>query len=143
MSGGTTAVMEPGLAVLARSVPLQALEAEGHVLAGIRIIDVSGALVRAPTVTFRSTEIALSASGSTSPMTGSWRCWRAAAAESGLPRLPVSVSEASMGGDQALLTLSNGETVEASLVIAADGRDSLIRDAAGIRRGAGAIRRRR
>ena len=45
---------------------------------------------------------------------------------------PASVKKLDMGSGHVTAHLSNGEAVEASLAVAADGRDSLLRDAQGI-----------
>jgi 2-octaprenyl-6-methoxyphenol hydroxylase len=58
-AGRTAALMAPALDLLAGLLPITVLEAIGATLDGIRIIDVTGALFRAPTVTFRSSEIGL------------------------------------------------------------------------------------
>lgn len=59
--------------------------------------------------------------------------WAITEESSRITRLtPATVTDFSQGPDRALLTLADGRTVAASLVIAADGRTSLLREVSGI-----------
>lgn len=110
------------------------LRERGWPLRAIRIVDVTGALIRSPTTTFRAIEIGEPAFG-----------WNIANADildtliqaaRGLPNLEVEHAlfvAHEMKGERINVTLSNGRAVSAKLLIGADGQKSAARDAAGIK----------
>ncbi|MGE0022827.1 MAG: FAD-dependent monooxygenase [Hyphomicrobium sp.] len=101
----------------------------------IRIIDDTGALLRAPEVVFTAGEAGYEAFGWNIPNAVLVSALMAAA---GAPGSRVRVLETagitglSLGGDLARLTTQEGESFQARLVAGADGRNSISRSAAGI-----------
>lgn len=103
-------------------------------LAAIRLIDDTGSLLKAPDVLFEASEIAQSEFGYNIPQTILVDALRAAAAA--MPNLTTieteGVTDVSHGPDKALIRLSEGATITADIVAAADGRNSIGRRCAGI-----------
>lgn len=105
----------------------------GTPLLAIRIIDDMGALLRAPEVLFTAAEVGLDAFGSNIPnvvLTQALR--RRAAASASLTLLETSVTSLDIGPASVDLHLADGSSLNARLLIGADGRKSLCRSAAGI-----------
>ena len=105
----------------------------GTPLLAIRIIDDMGALLRAPEVLFTAAEVGLDAFGSNIPnvvLTQALR--RGAAASASLTLLETSVTNIDIGPASVDLRLADGSSLNARLLIGADGRKSLCRSAAGI-----------
>ncbi|MBY0612524.1 MAG: FAD-dependent monooxygenase [Beijerinckiaceae bacterium] len=101
-------------------------------LAAIRMIDAKRGLIRAPTVTFRALELGVADFGRNISNARLVDILRQAAAETpGLTILDAEVSTMETMSDRAVL-LGNGNAIEAHWVIAADGRHSAVRQAAGI-----------
>lgn len=131
--GRTAALMQPSVTLLEKLGVLSRLSARSWPLAAIRLIDVTGALLRAPTVTFRAAEIDLpffalnfSNADIVREMTAALRAEPMARVESTL------VTAATPGPDSTVLDLADGRTLTAELVIAADGQNSPLREAADI-----------
>jgi 2-octaprenyl-6-methoxyphenol hydroxylase len=102
-------------------------------LAGIRLADPSARLFRAPEVLFLAREIGLDLLGYNVPNDIlSDELWRLAGATPGLELVDDTVVQVVSNGDGVEVVLASGETIDASLVVAADGRNSLCRSAAGI-----------
>ncbi|WP_408982328.1 FAD-dependent monooxygenase [Rhabdaerophilum sp.] len=110
------------------------LRAKGWPLRAIRIVDVTGALVRSPTTTFKAIEIGEPAFG-----------WNIANAEIlaeliamaketlGIVLLPGLVTTHRMGGGSVTAVLSDGAEITSRLLIGADGQKSSVRQVAGIK----------
>ena len=103
-------------------------------LAAIRLIDDSGRLLRAPEVTFSAREVGLEAFGFNVPND---RLLDALMAR--LPGTPglmftetAGARSVRIGQGQVRATLAEGTEIAASFAVAADGRNSITRDAAGI-----------
>jgi 2-octaprenyl-6-methoxyphenol hydroxylase len=103
-------------------------------LTAIRLIDDTGRLFRAPEVTFRAAEAGLDAFGYNVPNDALLDCLSARAAA--MPGLTLHAT----GGARAVriaqgrvsVDLAEGDQLSAALAVAADGRKSITRDAAGI-----------
>ena len=129
-----------GAALVGRSMAIldslglgDAFRAEGAPLAAIRIIDVTGRLVRSPTTTFRASDAGEPFFG-VSLLTARIVELLAAAARASdrIEILSTDVASAEKTDDGFRLSMDDGSIFEAAFVIAADGQRSLVREAAGI-----------
>lgn len=105
----------------------------GEPITGIRIIDDMGSLLRAPEVTFTAAEAGLQRFGYNVPNARLVEALRARAGD--LPQLTVvdaNVGEVVVGDAGAEVRLADGRTLAARLIVGADGRQSLCRQAAQI-----------
>ena len=103
-------------------------------LTAIRIVDDRGDLLRAPEVLFQASELGLADFGANIPNAALVAALTAAAeAAPRLRHLPTSAVVRVTPGDTSVrLDLAEGGSVDAALVVAADGRGSLVRAGAGI-----------
>ncbi|MFC4625502.1 UbiH/UbiF family hydroxylase [Daeguia caeni] len=130
----TTALMMPAIRFLDSLGVWQSIRPEAAALSSMRIIDATKRLVRSPTVTFRSSEIDEEAFGYNIPNALlNDRLSDAVAQQDMIRRVTLPAIEYRNNGDHVTVTLKNGETLHTRLLIAADGRNSAARDAAGIR----------
>lgn len=129
----TTALMAPALAFLEPFGFLHALRDGAAPLRVMRIVDATSRLVRSPVVTFRAGEIGEDSFGLNIPNT-----LLLAALEKAVRARPEIawheslVSAWSLGPDHAGAELADGTRLTARLAVAADGRGSPARQAAGI-----------
>ncbi len=130
--GRTAALMQPSLDLLASLDVLERLMPRAWPLAAIRLIDITGALVRAPTVTFRAAELDLPHFALNFSNADIVRHLTAALREEMAGVEAALVRSADFSGDAAVLTLSDGRRLTADLVVAADGQNSALRTAADI-----------
>ncbi|RFC65601.1 MULTISPECIES: UbiH/UbiF family hydroxylase [Mesorhizobium] len=129
----TTALMVPSLQFLDSLGVLDALEAEAAPLVKMRIVDATDRLIRAPVVTFSAAEISEPYFGlNIGNKTLNTALDAAVRAESKIVWHETLVEQWTLGADRATARLANGETLTAKLVVAADGRSSPAREAAGI-----------
>ncbi|MBZ6075097.1 UbiH/UbiF family hydroxylase [Microvirga puerhi] len=99
----------------------------------MRIIDDTGSLFRPPPASFRASEIGLDAFGwNIENATLVEKLAGAAKAQDDLSLLPQQASSFAATEAEAAVTLADGTILTASLVVAADGRNSRLRQAAGI-----------
>jgi 2-octaprenyl-6-methoxyphenol hydroxylase len=127
-------------ALLGQSIDfLQALEVWPHcmdkaaALRVMRLVDDTGRLIRAPEVRFSCDEIGLDVFGyniENRVLVSSLE--ERAAAEANLTRLDDDAATVQAGDDIVSVQLANGRALSARLVVGADGRHSLCREAAGI-----------
>ena len=129
----TSALMVASVDMLDR-LGVWALCAEASApLEKMRIIDDTGRLFRAPSVEFSTSEIGEPAFGWNIPNARLVAALRQRIGETGKVRLIEStVASVEIDETQAEVELDNGEVVSARLLVAADGRNSLCRAAAGI-----------
>ncbi|MDR3472657.1 MAG: FAD-dependent monooxygenase [Devosia sp.] len=129
----TSALMGPSVAFLQSLGVVDDPPSSGHPLRQIRIIDATSRLLRAPETVFDSAEAGLAAFG--------WNFANVALAEAferlaaGLPHLtsrPLAAATVAFGEAGARVTLADGAGIDASLLIGADGKKSMVREAAGI-----------
>lgn len=130
----TTALMLPALALLERFGLLAELEAAAAPLATMRIVDATKRLVRSPTVTFRAGEIGEPKFGLNLPNAA----LTAALAKAVRNRPGIAWHEGHVamwrpGARSVVACLDDASEVAACLAVAADGRRSPARAAAGIR----------
>jgi 2-octaprenyl-6-methoxyphenol hydroxylase len=132
-AGRTAAVMQPGLDLLGPLLPEGALENIGAELQGIRIIDVTGALLRAPTLTFRASEIGLDRFGLNLPNDKLVAVLREAAFRHEHIHLVDGMLDAiHETSSEIAVMLDTGQTIRAAVAIGADGKQSRLRSIAGI-----------
>ena len=130
----TTALMTPALAQLDDLGILAALKPKAAPLKVMRIVDATQRLIRSPVVTFRAAEIGEELFGLNIPNRD-----LNAALEAAVAARPVIdwkqelVERWTIGADSVSARLADGTSVEGALAVAADGRLSPAREAAGIR----------
>jgi 2-octaprenyl-6-methoxyphenol hydroxylase len=131
--GRCIAVMQRGLAFLSALVPGFADDTEnGTPLRAIRIIDATGALIKAPTVTFKAAEIDLPWFGLAVPADKLAARLRVEAEHRGVTILDTALSRLINGEHEAHLTCTDGTELGAALVVGADGARSIVRAQANI-----------
>ena len=129
----TAALFRGSLALLRNLGAWQRLAPATAALLGIRIIDDGDGLLRAPEVTFTASELGLADFGANVPQEA-----LGAALREVVGRLSnVEIIDASIAGiateeNAAVVRLESGAKIAAGLVVAADGRNSVCRKAAGI-----------
>ena len=127
-------------ALLGGSVPFlkslgvwEAIEAAGAPLATMRLVDATDRLIRAPEAVFHAREIGLSAFGVNVINRDLTRILdEKIATLPSLVRIEEAVAAATPGADRVELALASGRAVRARLAVAADGKGSRLREAAGI-----------
>ena len=130
----TTALMKPSLDFLDRLDIASEVEGKGAALKVMRIVDGTQRLVRSPTVTFRATEINEPFFGINIPNSQLMTILaNAVNREPLIQRLVATVCQWTLNDGAAVAELDDGSVVSARLVVAADGRNSPAREAAGIR----------
>lgn len=129
----TTALMNPALETLERIGVLARLERSTAPLKAMRIVDATQRLIRSPVVTFRAGEIGEERFGLNMPNKALVAALTAAVeAHAGIKWRRSLVASWSLGADEATATLADGTKVRAAIAVAADGRLSPAREAAGI-----------
>jgi len=130
----TTALLPGSIELLKNLSVWGSCASAGAPLEGVRIIDDRGGLIRAPQVLFRAQELGLASLGVNIPNAALNAALRAAArGAAGLQWLPPSaVATVTPGENAVAITLAEGSIVQARLAVAADGRNSIARGAAGI-----------
>lgn len=130
----TTALMVPALDYLAELGIDTAFAEKAAPLRTMRIIDATKRLLRSPTVTFHASEIDRDTFGTNIPNAVLAAALSAAVeAQPRITRHLTTVRSWEPSSDQITAVLDDGEHVEGALAIAADGRGSPAREAAGIR----------
>jgi 2-octaprenyl-6-methoxyphenol hydroxylase len=129
----TTALLGDSLNLLRNLGVWARAEADATPLEGIRLVDDSGGLFRAPEITFHASELGLTAFGANianGPLVEA--LLKTAAEAPALTRVNGSVSGITPGSDAITVHLRDGKSFQARLLVAADGRNSMIRKASGI-----------
>lgn len=130
----TTALLEGSVRILDSFGVWASIAPRAAPLCDMRIADATRRLVRAPEVTFRSAEIGLDAFGYNIENDALRNSLLAAAME--MPDLHIartSVERIDFAPDAVTLALADGARLSARLVAGADGRQSTVRAAAGIK----------
>ncbi|MBN8995638.1 MAG: UbiH/UbiF family hydroxylase [Rhizobiales bacterium] len=128
----TSALLGGSVQLLERIGAWQAASVESAPLRSLRIADGTKRLFRAPEVIFHADEIGLDAFGHNLPNRALVAALEAVAAGTALARLTGSAASLAVSPDRVTLRLAGGEEVVARLVVAADGRNSLVRNQSGI-----------
>lgn len=128
----TSALMMPSVDYLVAAGLIDDPADIGHPLTQIRIIDATGRLIRAPETLFDAQEAGLAAFGWNFANARLLERFHSVAAT--LDRLEIrNMGATAFTSDQigGTLTLADGSTLSAPLIIGADGKSSLVRTAAG------------
>jgi 2-octaprenyl-6-methoxyphenol hydroxylase len=129
----TTALFGGNIEMLRHLGVWPALLAEAAPLTGLRLVDDTGGLLRAPEILFGAAEAGRDALGYNIDNARLIAALLAAAgAAQRLRPLPVALAGVRAEADGARLALADGGTIAARLVVGADGRQSLCRAAAGV-----------
>lgn len=130
----TTALMLPAIDYLDSLGIWQTIRPDTAPLASMRIVDGTRRLIRSPAVTFRASEIGAQAFGHNIPNLILNRVLHeTVAAHPRIARQYASVTAYQHHDNSIMVSFSDGQQIETPLVVAADGRNSLARDAAGIK----------
>jgi 2-octaprenyl-6-methoxyphenol hydroxylase len=130
----TSALMLPSVDYLQVAGLISEPAAIGHPLTQIRIIDATSRLLRAPETLFDAAEFGMPAFGWNFPNVKLTEAFEAARGSlRNLSTREATVSRLGKHDGTWTLTLSDGTSLAAPLVIGADGKKSLIREAAGFR----------
>ena len=129
----TVALMQPSIQLL-RYLDIWpgSLESQTAPLRKLRIIDDTGSLLVAPNLEFDSEELSLEAFGWNIPLGLLLPVLRKRAEDLGVVFIEATATGARTSGDAIHITLSNTSEISASLCLAADGANSVMRKAAGI-----------
>jgi len=129
----TTALMAPALELLDRLGVGEAVRIKSAPLEAMRIVDATARLIRSPVVTFRAREIGEPHFGLNIPNRDLNAILAGAVSETpNINWVKSLVGDWSLEDQRAVATLADGAVVSASLAVAADGRLSPARTAAGI-----------
>jgi 2-octaprenyl-6-methoxyphenol hydroxylase len=130
----TTALMMPAIRFLEEIGVWGDIAPEAAPLASMRIVDATQRLIRSPAVTFRAGEIYETAFGYNIPNAAlNQKLAEAVENNPAIKRITQPAIEYRNNGDHVTITLAGGDTLHTRLVVAADGRNSAAREAAGIR----------
>ena len=130
--GRTAALLNGSVNLLKRLGIWEKVEAASEPLSAIRLVDATGSLLRAPEVLFEASEIGLEAFGYNVPNAVLTSALDTAAGTRLTRLVSDGVTNLDLGGERARVSTREGGTVTAQLVVAADGRASASRTAAGI-----------
>ncbi len=129
----TVALMQPSIRMLQYlGLWPGSLRAQTAALRKLRLVDDTGAAFKAPTVTFDAAELGEDAFGWNIPLGLLIPALRARAAELGVVFIDDEVIGAVTSDEEISVKLAGGGEVSARVAIAADGRASRLRQAAGI-----------
>ncbi|WP_079212992.1 UbiH/UbiF family hydroxylase [Brucella pituitosa] len=130
----TTALMMPAIRFLEEIGVWGDIAPEAAPLASMRIVDATQRLIRSPAATFRAGEIDETAFGYNIPNAAlNQKLAEAVENNPVIKRITQPAIEYRNNGDHVTITLAGGNTLHTRLVVAADGRNSAAREAAGIR----------
>lgn len=130
----TSALMQPSVEYLVRAGLIGDPAAIGHPLTEIRLIDATDRLLRAPETLFSSAEAGIAAFGWNFPNTALLTAFEAARAKlPGITTIEGMAADLVRGPEGWTLTLADGRSFSAPLIVGADGKKSFIRSAGGFR----------
>ncbi|MEQ1612597.1 MAG: FAD-dependent monooxygenase, partial [Hyphomicrobiaceae bacterium] len=129
----TAALFPPAIALLERLGAWGELAPLCAPLTAIRLVDSSGSVLKAPQIVFSAGDLGLSNLGYNVPNDGLVEALRGAARRLGVTVLDNGLATSvRAGADIAHVDLVGGQQISADLLVAADGRGSATREAAGI-----------
>ena len=132
IDGRTTAILNEGVSFLEQVGVWDALQAQTAPLRIMRLGDGTNRLIRAPEASFDANELDLPAFGYNIKNSDLLAVLQKAINDNANVEWHENLVEECALDDTPRLTLDNGTEVEGSLIVAADGRGSRLRDAAGI-----------
>jgi 2-octaprenyl-6-methoxyphenol hydroxylase len=130
--GRTTALLGSSIDALKVAGVWDGVEDLSQPLRSIRIIDATARLVRAPEVRFDAAEMDREAFGHNIPNEPLLTALEQAADHAGVTRIAAKAEAIHRNADDVRVDTEDGETIEACLLVAADGQNSRCRSAAGI-----------
>jgi 2-octaprenyl-6-methoxyphenol hydroxylase len=130
----TTAFLHPAIETLRKSGAWEGMGADAEALWVMRILDAGGRENRVrERADFEAAEMGERPFGFNVPNTAARRALVARVEELGVPhRAPAALTDLLLRDDAAYARLADGSSIRARLVIGADGRDSAVREKAGI-----------
>ncbi|KEG16853.1 UbiH/UbiF family hydroxylase [Bartonella bacilliformis] len=129
----TSALMMPAIRMLQKLNIWDTIKCHAAALSSIRITDATSRIIRSPTISFYSSEINEEFFGYNIPnSTLNNALMHAITHKPDIVKFSSLAKSFHHQQDHVCVTLSDGQLVQASLIIAADGRNSLARQAAGI-----------
>lgn len=130
----TVALMQPSIRLLMHlGLWPGHLKEATQPLRKLRLVDDTGALFKAPTITFDPAELGEEAFGWNFPLGILIPALFARARELGVTFTGSDAASVHTASDSVTVTTSEGQRLTARVALAADGRNSLLREAAGIR----------
>jgi 2-octaprenyl-6-methoxyphenol hydroxylase len=131
--GRTTALMDQSIGFVEKLGLWSSIAPLSAALSSMRIIDGTTRLLRAPTVTFHAAEVGLDAFGYNIPNAPFLALLESAAlAHPRITRIENSLRDLSFEESTPIVTMDDGSSITANLVVGADGRRSMVREAAKI-----------
>jgi 2-octaprenyl-6-methoxyphenol hydroxylase len=130
--GRTAALLNGSVNLLKRLGIWEIIEAASEPLSAIRLVDATESLLRAPEVLFEASEIGLEAFGYNVPNAALTSALDAAARTRLTRFVSEGVTDFDLSGERAARVSTREGSVTAPLIVAADGRGSPTRTAAGI-----------
>lgn len=131
----TTALLGVSVEILRELGVWEEIESKAAPLRKLRLVDGTRRLIRTPEVLFDCREIDLEAFGYNVANEELLAVLRANLAHPSLHVMEQAAARIELGSGAASVRLTNGTQISAGLIVAADGRNSLCRAAAGIRTG--------
>ena len=129
----TVALMQPSIQLLRYlGIWPGTLEGQTAPLRKLRIVDDTGSLFTAPALDFACEELNLEAFGWNFPLSLLLPALRKCAEDHGVTFIEATATGAKTSNEAIYISLSNGTEISASLCLAADGANSVLRNAAGI-----------
>ena len=129
----TVALMQPSIRLLLHlGIWPGELKAATQPLRKLRMVDDTGSMFKAPALTFDPTELGEEVFGWNIPLGLLIPALFARAQELGVVHIGSDAASATMASDHVSVTTSHGQRIAARVAIAADGRGSVLREAAGI-----------
>jgi 2-octaprenyl-6-methoxyphenol hydroxylase len=130
--GRTAALLDGSVNLLKRLGAWEKIAPASAPLTAIRLVDATNAFVRAPEVVFEASEIGLPAFGYNVPNAALTSALEATPHSRMSRLIDPKATVADLVGSHAILSTSAGGKIKARLLVAADGRESPTRNAAGI-----------
>lgn len=130
----TTALLSGSVELLEALGAWAAVEPAAAPLRTMRLIDGTNRLIRAPEIAFHASELDLYAFGynvANKPLTDALAATLSASGT--VHRLETTLQSLDLSGPRPVIAAADGRSVTARLVVAADGRNSKVREAVGIK----------